>query len=63
MRPFVLGLIALTLGAAPAHAQDTARMDRIVAVEADKGEFMGAVLVARDGQVLLDKGYGSANLE
>ena len=26
-------------------------------------QFMGSVLVARDGQVLYSKGYGSANLE
>ncbi|WP_447726758.1 serine hydrolase [Sphingomonas koreensis] len=54
--------------AAPAVAQDAAkvdpaRMDTIVRADADKGEFMGVVLVARDGEILFDKGYGSANLE
>lgn len=59
--------LALVL-AAPAVAQtaakvDPARMDSVVRVDADKGGFMGVVLVARDGEILLDKGYGSANLE
>lgn len=59
--------LALIL-AAPAVAQDAAkvdpaRMDAIVRADADKGEFMGVVLVARDGEILFDKGYGSANLE
>ncbi len=59
--------LALVL-AAPAVAQtaakvDPARMDSVVRVDVDKGGFMGVVLVARDGEILLDKGYGSANLE
>ena len=61
----ILGFLALA-GLAmsmPAPAQDVARMDSVVRADADRGEFMGAVLVARDGAVLLDRGYGSANLE
>ncbi|MFL9841033.1 serine hydrolase [Sphingomonas sp. ST-64] len=57
------GLAALILTPVPAVAQDPGRMDAVVQDDARKGEFMGAVLVARDGDVLLDKGYGSANLE
>lgn len=64
MRRFVaLALAATVLATTPAYAQDPARMDAVVRDDADKGEFMGAVLVARDDAVLLDKGYGSANLE
>lgn len=63
MNHYALGLAALGLAAAPALAQDTARMDTVVRADADKGEFMGVVLVARDGKILFDKGYGSANLE
>ncbi|MES2444411.1 MAG: serine hydrolase domain-containing protein [Pseudomonadota bacterium] len=63
MRGALLSLLALTLVAAPAAAQDAARMDTVVRTDADRGEFMGAVLVAKDGVVLLDRGYGSANLE
>ena len=63
MRTAIFGLLAITLAAAPAAAQDIGRMDTVVRADADKGAFMGAVLVARDGVVLLDRGYGSANLE
>ncbi len=63
MNRYALGLAAIILTATPALAQDLARMDAVVGDDAQKGEFMGAVLVARDGEVLLDKGYGSANLE
>ena len=56
-------LTALILSAAPALAQDSGRMDQIVRTSAEAGEFSGSVLVARDGQVLLDQGYGLANRE
>jgi CubicO group peptidase (beta-lactamase class C family) len=39
------------------------RMDHIVRARAEAGQFSGAVLVARDGQVLFDKAYGMANRE
>jgi CubicO group peptidase (beta-lactamase class C family) len=58
-----VALAALVLAPLPALAQDPARMDAVVREDADKGAFMGAVLVARDDVVLFDKGYGSANLE
>lgn len=38
-------------------------MDRIVQASADANAFSGSVLVARDGEILLDKGYGLANRE
>jgi CubicO group peptidase (beta-lactamase class C family) len=45
-------------------AQDTAaRMDQVAQSFVASKAFMGSVLVARDGNVLLSKGYGSANLE
>lgn len=62
MRHYLIGIAAICL-ATPALAQDPARMDTVVRADADKGEFMGAVLVARDGKILFDKGFGSANLE
>ena len=47
-----------------ALAQDLARMDQVVKSYADEAKtFMGSVLVARDAQVLVSRGYGSANLE
>lgn len=59
----IASLAACLFSFAPAMAQDPARMDRIVQTSAEAGAFSGAVLVARDGEVLLDKGYGFANRE
>ncbi|ESQ83775.1 serine hydrolase [Asticcacaulis benevestitus] len=44
-------------------ADDTARMDQVVQSHVDAKEFMGTVLVARDGKVIFEKAYGYANLE
>lgn len=64
MRRFaVIALATLAVLPLSARAQDPERMDALVREDADKGAFMGAVLVARDEAVLFDKGYGSANLE
>jgi CubicO group peptidase (beta-lactamase class C family) len=41
---------------------DVARMEQIIRTYVPS-KFMGSVLVARDGKVLLDKAYGFANLE
>jgi CubicO group peptidase (beta-lactamase class C family) len=41
---------------------DIARMEQIIKSYVPK-QFMGTVLVAEDGKILLDKGYGFANLE
>jgi len=38
-------------------------MDEVVETYLRDNTFMGAVLVARGGEVILSKGYGSANLE
>jgi CubicO group peptidase (beta-lactamase class C family) len=38
-------------------------MEQVVQSYVDSKQFMGAALVARDGKVLLSKGYGFANLE
>jgi CubicO group peptidase (beta-lactamase class C family) len=39
------------------------RADQIVQSYVDANHFMGSVLVAKDGTIILDKGYGFANLE
>src|SRR5579863_7465067 len=54
--------IALLLAAA-GLAQDVSRMDQVVQSYVADKKFMGSVLVARGDEVLLSKGYGSANLE
>ena len=46
-----------------ADAPSVSRMEQVIqSFVADK-QFMGAVLVARGNDILLDKGYGFANLE
>src|SRR5256884_5030201 len=60
----LLGTLVLVLAShRDGRPQDVTRMDRIIQSHVDSKQFMGAVLVAQDGKVLLDKGYGSANLE
>ena len=49
--------------AAAGLAQDVSRMDQVVQSYVSDKKFMGSVLVARGTEVLLSKGYGSANLE
>ncbi len=49
--------------AATSLAQDVARMEQVVQSYVSDNKFMGSVLVARGDEVLLSKGYGSANLE
>jgi CubicO group peptidase (beta-lactamase class C family) len=59
--------LAPVLAAGPLAAQDrapdVARMDQIVRASSEADAFSGAVLVARDGEILLDRGYGLANRE
>ncbi len=62
-RSLLAGLIVLSLHAAPAAAQDVARMQQIARESLEREEFTGSVLVARGGEVLLDQGYGLANRE
>ena len=58
-----LGLAALSLSVVPALSQDVDRMDQVIRASADQDAFSGSVLVARNGEVLLDRGYGLANRE
>ena len=59
----VLALTPLAPAALSAQEIDVARMDQIVQSHVTAKQFMGAVLVARNDQVLVDKGYGYADLE
>lgn len=54
---------ALLFLAVPCLAQDAARMDQVIQPYVANHQFMGSVLVARNGQVIYSKGYGSADLE
>jgi CubicO group peptidase (beta-lactamase class C family) len=45
-------------------AQDlNARLEQIIQSHVTNKQFMGTVLIAKGGTVMLDRGYGSANLE
>ena len=59
----VLSLAFLFPTASTAQDVDIARADQIVQSFVNAKQFMGSVLVARNGQVLVDKGYGYADLE
>jgi CubicO group peptidase (beta-lactamase class C family) len=75
MRRLALGLASLCLilllcsaqaqsGTMPPDTKpDTKRMEQIIQDAVTSQHFMGTVLVERDGKAILDKGYGSADLE
>jgi CubicO group peptidase (beta-lactamase class C family) len=44
-------------------AQDVARMEQVIQSYSANRRFMGSVLVAKGTEIVLNKGYGSANLE
>ena len=57
-------LVAVVMATATtALAQDVPRIEQLVQSYVPGGTFMGAVLIARGDEVVLSKGYGSANLE
>jgi CubicO group peptidase (beta-lactamase class C family) len=59
----MLRLAIVLLVACGGWAQDVARMEQVIQSYATNRQFMGSVLVAKGTEVLLSKGYGSANLE
>jgi CubicO group peptidase (beta-lactamase class C family) len=57
-------LVLLTSTSVQSPAQDpTARMQQVIQSYVDNKSFMGTVLVTKDGKVLINEGYGSADLE
>src|SRR6266571_3537531 len=59
----VLCSFLCVLGCSVAAQSQAAAMDAAVQPYVTSRAFMGSVLVARGDAILLDKGYGSANLE
>lgn len=57
------GLVTVMLFGGAAQAEDLKSLETLVDKAVARDHFSGAVLVAKGDQVLLDKGYGSANLE
>jgi CubicO group peptidase (beta-lactamase class C family) len=56
--------VLAVLLAAPGWAQEAgSRLEQVAQSYAARGQFMGSVLVARGEEILLNQGYGSANLE
>jgi len=56
-------LAALSCVAAAEKAPDTGRMEQIVQSYVSAKQFMGSVLVAQGNDIVLDKGYGFADIE
>ena len=56
-------LIIPLVFASPGRSQNVARMEQVIQSYVTDGRFMGSVLVVRGDQILLNKGYGAANLE
>jgi CubicO group peptidase (beta-lactamase class C family) len=59
----ILRALVAVFVATSCFAQDARSLDQIVQPYVQDKTFMGSVLVARGADVLLSKGYGSANLE
>jgi CubicO group peptidase (beta-lactamase class C family) len=51
------------LGSSCSAQDDVSRMEQVVQSYVSSKQFMGSVLIARDKTIVLDKGYGYANLE
>ena len=62
-RAILFVFVATTCFAQDVARPDTAKMEEVVQTYVKDKTFMGTVLVARGSDVLLSKGYGSANLE
>lgn len=63
-RAFLAITAAVAALALPAGAADNVqRMEEIIQSYVKSNQFMGSVLVARGDEIVLDKGYGYANLE
>lgn len=62
--PLVLSLVAAPLSGHAAAGKDVhSDIDQYMNVAAKAWHFMGSILVARDGHVIVAKGYGMANAE
>lgn len=59
-RRIAIAFLLVTIGLAQ---DNVSRMEQVVRSYVDGKRFMGSVLVARDGKVILSEGYGAANLE
>ena len=58
----IAAVIVLLLGTCRAQ-EITSEIDKYMKIAAETGKFSGSILIARDGKVLVSKGYGMANRE
>ena len=63
MNRFIPVMVTVLIAIAGSAQDNVTCMDQVVQDYVSGEQFMGSVLVARDGRVLLNKGYGSADLE
>jgi D-alanyl-D-alanine carboxypeptidase len=62
IRRRLFAVVLLSAGAV--HAQDAGvKMDEVLSAAASKQQFMGTALVAKGGKIILEKGYGMADIE
>src|SRR5471030_715608 len=60
----IVSVLALAQQPTAVRAEDiSSRMDNVVQDYVQRKIFTGSILVAREGKILFDKSYGSANLE
>jgi CubicO group peptidase (beta-lactamase class C family) len=60
---YLLAVVSLPLAAAADAARDIEHMQSDIELHVSNQQFMGAVLVARGGRLLINRGYGFADLE
>ena len=64
MKTTIAAILALGLIASPAKSQSlTPALDAYMQARESLGGFSGSILVAKDGKILLSKGYGFASFE
>lgn len=61
---FIFLFSVLLISAPNLHAQDLSQtIDKYLSIRAEMGRFNGAVLIAKEGKIILRKGYGFADVE
>ncbi len=60
---FVFQSASAQNAAAPSARQITAKIDEYMKSAVDVERFSGSILIARDGQAIVSKSYGMANVE
>ncbi len=59
----LLFVLALSLSTSAQRESTGSTVDRYLSIRAEMGNFSGAVLIARDGKIILRKGFGFADIQ